>query len=353
MVPNANITVTNKATSNARTLTSNNDGLYNVPALPPGDYEVRVEAPGFRTSVRDANVVAGGNTRVDAALTVGASREVVTVEAASASVNYESQSITGVIARESIQDIPLNGRSSLSSPASNPASLSRPAPLRRFNAMFNVSILGSNGGATAQGGVGPAITMDGGTINDEVEGGTSMNFSQEIVQEFQLSSVNFDPSTGIAAAGGVNIVTRSGSNEFHASVYFFYRDHNMAAYPGLKRSTFNPNPFFERRNPGVWFGGPIIKDKLFTFTSYEYMNQTSVITETNDIASLQPLNSIWPARYITTGSLSASITTSTTRTISSSATLTTATRISAPTPAPALPRPGSTIRIGATRSSPV
>jgi hypothetical protein len=161
--------------------------------------------------------------------------------------------------------------------------------------MFNVSILGANGGATAGSGVGPLITMDGGVINDEVEGGTSMNFSQEVVQEFQLSSVNFDASTGIAAAGSVNIVTRSGSNDFHGSAYFYFRDHNMAAYPGLKRSAFNPNPFFARRNPGVWVGGPIIKDKFFFFVSYEHLNQTSVITEQNDLASLQPLNSIWPS----------------------------------------------------------
>ena len=83
-----------------------------------------------------------------------------------------------------------------------------------------------------------------------------MNFSQEIVQEFQLSMVNFDASTGIAAGGGVNIITRSGSNDWHGSAYFFFRDHNMAAYPGLKRSTFNPNPFFARRNPGAWLSGP-------------------------------------------------------------------------------------------------
>ena len=99
--------------------------------------------------------------------------------------------------------------------------------------MFNVSVLGANGGATAGSGVGPLITMDGGTINDEMEGGTSMNFSQEIVQEFQIQSVTFDPSMGIAAEGGINIVTRSGSNDLHGSGYFFYRDHNMAAYPGL------------------------------------------------------------------------------------------------------------------------
>lgn len=99
-----------------------------------------------------------------------------------------------------------------------------------------------------------------------------------------MSSVNFDASSGIGAGGQVNIVTRSGSNDFHGSGYFFFRDHNMAAFPGLRRpdnpSAFNPNcavpssagckaaqnPFFARRNPGVELGGPIKKDKLFFFT---------------------------------------------------------------------------------------
>jgi hypothetical protein len=64
--------------------------------------------------------------------------------------------------------------------------------------------------------------MDGGTINDEVEGGTSMNFSQEVVQEFQLSAANFYASTGIAASGAVNIVNRAGGNDFHGSGYFYF-----------------------------------------------------------------------------------------------------------------------------------
>ena len=124
-----------------------------------------------------------------------------------------------------------------------------------------------------------------------------MNFSQEIVcREFQLiRGWNFDPSTGVSSNGAVNIVTRSGSNDFHGSAYYYYRDHNMAAYPGLIRSAAAPSPFFQRKNPGVWVGGPIKKEKLFFFGSYEHMGQTSVITDQNDLASMQPLNGIFPS----------------------------------------------------------
>ena len=232
ILPSATITITNKATSVARTLIANEGGLYSAPALVPGDYEVRAELPGFRTLVRDAQVIAGSTTRVDMTMTPGAAPEVVTVEAATAQINYETYTVAGVIARDSIQDLPLNGRSSLQLASLEPGVTVTAGATSQFNAMFNVSILGATGGATAGSGVGPLITMDGGVINDEVEGGTSMNFSQEVVQEFQIQSVNFDASTGIASAGSINIVTRSGSNDFHGSAYFYFRDHNMASYPG-------------------------------------------------------------------------------------------------------------------------
>jgi hypothetical protein len=288
-IPGATLVITDKATNTTRNLEANGSGLFSAPSLPPGDYDVRATMQGFRTTQRDAQVVAGSTTTVDMAMTIGESREVVTVEAASAQVNYDSHTVAGIIPRETIEDLPLNGRSSLQLASLEPGVTVAPGTTSNFNAMFNVTVLGGGGGNGAR------ITIDGGVINDEVEGGTSMNFSQEIVQEFQLASVNFDPSTGVGTTGAINIVTRSGSNEFHGSAFYFYRDHNMASYPGLLRSTFNPNPFFQRKNPGFWVGGPVIKNKLFFFGSYEHMAQTSVITDQNDLPSLQPLNGIFPS----------------------------------------------------------
>ena len=103
-----------------------------------------------------------------------------------------------------------------------------------------------------------------------------MNFSQEMVQEFQVSSANFHLSTGITAYGAVNVVTRGGGNNVHGGGYFFYRDHNMAAYPGLSRTTLDPQPYFARRQPGVWVSGPIQKNRLFFFFNLEGNIQDSV-----------------------------------------------------------------------------
>jgi len=153
----------------------------------------------------------------------------------------------------------------------------------QYNSQFSVGVLGGDSGRTA-------ISVDGGPVRDTIEGsGSSMNFSQEVVQEFQLSEVNFDLSTDITSVGSINIVTRSGGNDFHGSGYFFFRDHNMAAYPALQRNPTDNSPFFARRNPGFWLGGPIKKDKAFFFFNYEYLNQESTVTVQPDLPSLSAL----------------------------------------------------------------
>ena len=257
VVPNASVTITNKDNGFTRTVTTNAEGLYSAPSLPAGQYEVRVEMQGFRTLVRQAEVQVGGTTTVEMRMQVGQSKEVVTVESASAQIEYDKNSIDGVVNREKIQDLPLNGRSFLQLAALEPGVTVSAGTTNQYNRLFSISILGGNSGRTN-------ITVDGGSIRDAIEDtGASMNFSQEVVQEFQLSSAVFDLSTGIGASGAVNVVTRGGSNDFHGSGYFFFRDHNMAAYPGLARNPLALDPFFARRNPGFYVGGPILKDKLF------------------------------------------------------------------------------------------
>jgi hypothetical protein len=265
-------------------VTSNAEGLYSAPALLPGDYEIRTEMTGFRTLIQEVQVVAGGATTADVAMSLGTTQEVVNVEAAAAQVNLESETVAGVVARNSIQELPINGRSFMSLATLEPGVTTAPGTAAQFNSLISVTTLGGVGYTR--------FTIDGGIVNDQWEGtGTAdMNFSQEIIQEFQISTVNFDVTAGIASSGQVNVVTRSGANDFHGSGYFFFRDHNMAAYPGLKRDPNNPNPFFARRNPGIWVGGPIVKNKLFFFTNYEHMNQAQVYPINEDLPSLRGLS---------------------------------------------------------------
>src|SRR5579884_3004618 len=190
VIPNATITITDKATNTSRSETTNAQGLYSAPALSPGDYQVKAEAQGFRTLQRDAQVTAGTTTTVDLNMSLGAAAEVVTVEAASAQINYESQAVQGNVARQTIQELPLNGRNFLSLASIEPGvQVYNSAPPAQFNSQFYVGV------NSALGGVGTRLTVDGGDINDEMEGGSSMNLSQEVVQEFQLSALNYDIST--------------------------------------------------------------------------------------------------------------------------------------------------------------
>jgi hypothetical protein len=291
IIPNAKVTITNKATNLSRTLTTDSSGSYSVPALEAGQYKVRCEQAGFKTLERDAVVEAGSGTTVAVVLAIGNATEVVNVsEAATAAMNYDSDTVAGVIDHKSIESLPLNGRSfvQLASLLPGVQVVTQSQGIR--NAPIGISILGG-------GGQYPLVTVDGLQINDFSDGnggaGTAINFSQEVIQEFQLSSANFDLSTFTTIQGAVNMVTRSGGNDFHGGGYFFYRDHNLAANPGLVRSAFNPNPYFARKNPGGTLGGPILHDKLFFFGNYEYTNQSSAVTVQPDLASIAPAAAIF------------------------------------------------------------
>ena len=291
-IPGASINITNQATGGARKVVTNAVGLFSVPALPAGEYEVRAEMKGFRTIVRPATVLVGETTTVDLAMTLGEENQVITVEAAAASINYENHNIQGVIEQSTIQELPLNGRSYVQLASLEPGVTVTAGSTAQFNALQYVSVRGS--------GFRTVYTVDGGNISDNIDtqgGGQSMNLSQDIVEEFQLSELNFDLSTPIAAGGAMNIVTRSGTNSFHGSAYFYFRDHNMAAYPALHRSPLNPNPFFARRDPGVYVGGPIKKDKLFFFVDFEHMTQVQAISVQGNVPSFAPLTGVFSSPY--------------------------------------------------------
>ena len=291
VIPNVKVTIKNKATGSERQVLSASDGTFSAPALPAGNYELTAQGTGFRTVKQEATVATGTVVSVEFQMQIGQTSEIVTVEGnTAAQVNAESNTIDGVITRQKIQELPLNGRSFLQLASLEPGVTVNAGTTSQYNSLFSVSILGGDANKTA-------ITVDGGNIRNSIEGNTGMNFSQEVVQEFQLSSVNYDLSTGITSVGAVNVVTRGGGNQFHGSGYFFFRDHNMAAFPGLARNALAPDPFFARKNPGGWIGGPIIKDRLFFFSNYEYTKQTQVFIVQPNQPSVADLTGVYPSPY--------------------------------------------------------
>jgi hypothetical protein len=290
VIAKAKISITNKDTGASRVTESSTDGTFSAPSLPPGSYEVRVEASGFAAHIRSTDIATGATTTLNVALQVGAAKEIVEVQAGAPAVDLESNTVQGVVTRRQIDNLPLNGRSFLNLAQLEPGVTVAAGNPAQFNAQFNVSVLGGAASHTA-------ITVDGGNIRNPVEGSTGQNFSQEVVQEFQLSSTNFDLSTGITAFGAINIVTRGGGNDYHGVGYFYFRDHNMAAYPSLARNAITKDPFFARRQGGFSISGPIKKDKLFFFFNFEYTNQFGVYVVQPDLPSVATFATIAQAPY--------------------------------------------------------
>lgn len=272
VLANATVTVKNVETNLERHLTANSGGIFSANNLQPGDYEVFTEARGFQRGLQRITVLTGNTAEVNFQLTVGNTSETVVVNAQSAQLNTTDYKIDGVITRERIETLPLNGRNFLELAQLEPGVTVQTVgnPGQSANAFTTVSIGGSFGNGGAR------ISVDGAVVNDRVTGGSSQNFSQETVQEFQINTFNFDLANGISAFGTINIVSRGGGNAFHGSTFFFFRDHNIAAYPNLRRQASNPDPFFARRQSGFSLSGPIRKNRLFWFVNYEYNNAVSV-----------------------------------------------------------------------------
>lgn len=293
VMPGASVTVTNKDTGLTRSMTTSAEGIFSAASLPAGNYTVKASATGFRTLEVNAVVQTGQVTTVDVELQLGTETEVINVQGEAAQINYDSHEISGVITHEDIQNLPVNGRSFLQLSMLEPGVSVSPNNVGQYNKQFDVSILGASSANNSV-----RITVDGATVQDSITGGTQQNFSQEVIQEFQLSSTNFDLSTGIGAGGAINVVTRSGGNDFHGSAFIFYRDHNMSGFPFLVHEPGEPNsPYFARQQYGFWFGGPIKKDKLFFFTSLEHIKQTALFSAFPSDPSFQALGANTSSPY--------------------------------------------------------
>ena len=279
VVQNATVTVRNAATNFSRTTTAGDNGHYRISQLPPGTYEVKVTGTNFKTSVVSDVVVAVGQTLpLDVHLEIGGASETVTVVGGGdAQIDRTDNTVSGIVNTRQIQNLPLNGRNFL-----DLAQL-QPGVERVDGASFDPTKANYTGISIAgQAGRSTQIAVDGGSVVDNVVGTTVQNFSQEIVQEFQLGISNFDLSTGASSTGSVNVISKSGTNEFHGNGYFYVRDDRWAAFPSLSRlDAANGIPVnaratrvpFDREQYGGTIGGPIVHDKLFFFFNYEGNNQ--------------------------------------------------------------------------------
>ena len=282
-VANAKVTFTNQATNLSVSTTTNTSGAYIAKELPVGKYNITIEVAGFKT-FSDVGVVlnAGEVAKVDARLVVGEAREVVEVTGQEVAVQTEDPKLSTTIGSEQISNLPVNGRNVFDLMQLSPGA---------------VNVMGvdfENGHGTVVNGVREDFNgfLINGVSNKGLSGGNVNTPIQDTVEEFQQLGLNMSAQYGNSAGSTVNLVTKSGSNQFHGSVWDYLRndaadandyffDQNNA---GLIQSGAAPlkKPPLHWNQYGLTLGGPIVKDKLFFFASFQgsHFNYNNISTIT-------------------------------------------------------------------------
>lgn len=273
IISNATVTITNVGTNETRTVQTNAEGFYEAPALATGVYKVTATASGFQeTSVSDVRLAVGQKARVDVNLSIGGVGGTVNIVADQTVANTETAVVGDTINEQRIANAPINGRDFTGLLATVPGSV-------QSTNQFQTSI---NGIPSTFGGA--SVLVDGidagrvdlnGTSNvlGRIESRVN-RVSMDSIQEIQVVESNYSAQYGQALSAVINPITKSGTNEFHGSVFDYFRNEALDANDffnnrnGLPRSKFRLNQF------GGNLSGPIVKDKLFFFTNYEGVQQT-------------------------------------------------------------------------------
>ena len=282
-VVGAKVTAKNTATGQERTAESGGDGSFIITTLPPGTYDVTVEAKGFARSVRKGLVLeVGSATTANFDLKVAGVTEEVVVTGEATQVDVTRSTIEGVVNQRAIDELPLNGRSFLELSFLLPGNSIAPSFDPTKARAIEVSSLGNLGRGTN-------TTIDGVENNDSQIGGVSINFTQESIQEFQVVTARFAAEIGRAGFNALNVISKSGSNDFHGGGFFFLRDDALQAkgpFGGEKK------PPFDREQFGGSLGGPIKHDRAFFFFAIERARENGATTAGHrDVAARQIVQS--------------------------------------------------------------
>lgn len=300
VVPDAKVTVRNVDTGATRNTTTGASGVYVAPNLLPGTYQLTVEATGFTTSQRQVVVQVGSRVGADVALAVGTAGTTIEVSETVATVNTENQVIQQVVNSQQIRELPTITR--------NPYDL--------VGTVGNVSdqtpdARGAGYAINGQRAASTNILLDGTANNDEFTASVGQVVPLDSVQEFSVQTSNFTAEYGRATGGVVNVATRSGTNDFHGTLYEFNRLSRLASNEFDNNANGIPKPVFTRNQFGYSFGGPVVKDKLFFFSSTEWIRVRSMANTTAYVPTPELLNLAAPATrsfFQSFGTLSPNIT---------------------------------------------
>jgi hypothetical protein len=271
-VKGAKITMTNAGTGAQRNAVTDDGGRYNLVGIAPGRYKMSVDGGGNFELFEDASIVltVGESATFDPRLVLKGMQQSVTVSAETAPIETTKSDVSQTVEQRRIDNLPINGRSYINFTLTNSQTNRDMSPTIGPAPNSGLSI----GGARARG---TAVSVDGADAVDNSINAIRSTLSQEGIQEFQLILSNYNAEYGRASGGVINIVSKSGSNDFHGDVFGFLRNKAFQArnpFSGqIDPVTGALDPIkqaYTRTQSGLTFGGPLKKDKTFFFLSYEY-----------------------------------------------------------------------------------
>ena len=286
VVAGVQVKVTNTTSKETRTVVTSEDGIYNVPLLTPGDYTVEISKEGFKTVVNSGvkiNVTETASLNVQ--LEIGDTAAVVNVESQQEIVQTETSTLGRTTEKREIENLPLVTRNYTQILGLSPGVTT---------SVTNASELGRGSGGTGGGAVGTKVVngarpydnnfeMNGVPVNDLFGGGARFSGADisggvpipnpDTLEQFKVQTGLYDASFGRNAGANVNVVTKGGSNDFHGTIFEYFRNEALNANDFFRNRAGQPRPVLRQNQFGFTLGGPIIKEKLLFFGSYQGTRQ--------------------------------------------------------------------------------
>ena len=271
VLPGVTVAATNRSTGVVRTTVTNEQGQYSMPGLEPGAYDVRTELSGFAPGIRQNVTLAINSTiTLDFRLNLAGVEETLTVTGQAPLIEATQSKFATTIETTELENLPMitrsvNGMLELL-PGATPM-----APIDRTKqSVGNVSFGGASG-------TNISATVDGADNRDQRQGGTLMNYTLEALEQFQLASSQFSAVDGRTGGVAISMVTKSGTNVLHGSGFLFARDKALTAKDYFTARDNREESPYSRQQWGGSFGGPILRNRMFFFGAFEYVNEDTSI----------------------------------------------------------------------------
>jgi hypothetical protein len=284
VLPGVTITATNNATGVMRTTVTNADGSYYLPGLEPGVYEVKTELVGFAPAARqNVNLAINATLTIDFKLTVAGLNETLTVTGEAPMIEVTQSKVANTIQTTELQNLPMLTRTISGMLELLPGAAPVGELHRTKQNVGTVSFAGSSGGNVTP-------TVDGADNRDNHYSGPLMSFTTESLEQFQLASSQFSAADGRTGGAAVSLVTKSGTNAVHGSIFGYERDKRLTGKDYFQKQANGDKPPFSRQQFGGSIGGPIIKNRMFYFGAIEQMRKnTGTFVPANQYDQLEVL----------------------------------------------------------------